>query len=123
MSGKKEISIRIKEKEINSNTEIHGEIELNYDGRFDSIVINSQIENSNDIFTYTQVNAKIINHPYARLSLLKKDLEDKKIIEFVAVSKHLPSKEFSKVKFRTSIIQEHKEVANDIIFIKIIKND
>ena len=101
MSGKKEISIRIKEKEINSNTEIHGEIELNYDGRFDSIVINSQIENSNDIFTYTQVNAKIINHPYARLSLLKKDLEDKKIIEFVAVSKHLPSKEFSKVKFRT----------------------
>jgi hypothetical protein len=123
MSGKKEISIRIKEKEINSNTEIHGEIELNYDGRFDSIVINSQIENSNDIFTYTQVNGKIINHPYARLSLLKKDLEDKKIIEFVAVSKHLPSKEFSKVKFRTSIIQEHKEVANDIIIVKIIKND
>ena len=50
-------------------------------------------------------------------------MEDKNSIEFVAVSKHLPSKEFSKVKFRTSIIQEHKEVANDIIFIKIIKND
>ncbi|MGE0243450.1 MAG: hypothetical protein AB7F53_06255 [Nitrososphaeraceae archaeon] len=121
MVGNKEISIQIKETEIGPNTEVHGKIELDYDGRFDSIVINSQIENSNDIFTFTQVNEKRINHPYARLSFLKKDLEEKNIIEFVAISKHLPSKDFSKVKFRTSIIQEHKEVANDIVFIKIKK--
>ena len=121
MVGKKEISIQIKEKEIEPNCEVHGKIELDYDGRFDSIVINSQIENANDIFTFTQINEKKINHPYARLSLLKKDLEEKNIIEFVAFSKHIPSKDFSKVKFRTSIIQEHKEVANDIAFIKIKK--
>ena len=123
MTGNKEISIQIKEREIEPNEEVHGKIELDYYGRFDSIVINSQIENSNDIFTYTQINEKKINHSYARLSLLKKDLEEKNTIEFVAISQHLPSNEFSKVKFRTSIIQEHKEVANDIIFIKIIKKD
>jgi len=86
MTGNKEISIQIKEREIEPNEEDHGKIELDYYGRFDSIVINSQIENSNDIFTYTQINEKKINHPYARLSLLKKDLEEKNTIEFVAIS-------------------------------------
>ena len=121
MIEKKEISIQLETNEIQPNTEVHGRIEVNYNGRFDSIVINSQIEHSSDVFTYIQLNGKRINHPYARLSIFKKDLEDKNIIEFIAITKHVPQKEFSKVKFRTSIIQEHKEVANDILFLKIKK--
>ena len=121
MAEKKEISIQLETNEIQPNTEVHGRIEVNYNGRFDSIVINSQIEHSSDVFTYIQLNGKRINHPYARLSIFKKDLEDKNIIEFIAITQHVPQKEFSKVKFRTSIIQEHKEVANDILFLKIKK--
>jgi hypothetical protein len=117
----KEISLQLERNEIQPNTEVHGRIEFNYTGRFDSIVINSQIENSSDVFTYIQVNKKRINHPYARLSIFKKDLEGKNVIEFIAITKHVPSKEFTKVKFRTSIIQEHKEIANDIVFLKIKK--
>ena len=67
MVGKKEIAIQIKEKEIKPNCEVHGKIKLDYDGRFDSIVINSQIENSNDIFTFTQVNEKKINPPQQQI--------------------------------------------------------
>ena len=119
MVEEKEISIKLEKNEILPNTEIHGRIELNYNGRFDSIVINSQIENSSDIFIYTQLNEKRINHPYARLSIFKKDLNEKNTIEFTAITRHVPSKDFSQVKFRTSIIQEHKEVANDILYIKI----
>ena len=49
MQEKKELSLTIKENEIHPNQEIHGRIEVNYNERFDTIVINSQIENSSDI--------------------------------------------------------------------------
>ncbi|MGI9011741.1 MAG: hypothetical protein ACR2F1_11220 [Nitrososphaeraceae archaeon] len=121
MQKKKELSLTIEENEIHPNQEIHGSIEVNYNGRFDTIVINSQIENSNDICNYIELNGKKINHPYARLSIYKKELEEKRIIDFIAITQHVPKNVFSKVKFRTSIIQEHKEVANDILFLQIKK--
>ena len=121
MQEKKELSLTIKETEIHHNQEIHGRIEVNYNERFDTIVINSQIENSSDIFNYIQLNGKKINYPYARLSIYKKDLEEKRIVDFIAITQHIPKNDFSKVKFRASIIQEHKEVINDILFLKIKK--
>lgn len=121
MQEKKELSLTIKETEIYPNQEIYGRIEVNYNERFDTIVINSQIENSSDIFNYIQLNGKKINHPYARLSIYKKDLEEKRIVDFIAITQHIPKNNFSKVKFRASIIQEHKEVINDILFLKIKK--
>ena len=121
MQEKKELSLTMQETEIHPNQEIHGRIEVNYNERFDTIVINSQIENSSDIFNYIQLNGKKINHPYARLSIYKKDLEEKRIVDFSAITQHIPKNDFSKVKFRASIIQEHKEVTNDILFLKIKK--
>ena len=121
MQEKKELSLTMQETEIHPNQEIHGRIEVNYNERFDTIVINSQIENSSDIFNFIQLNGKKINHPYARLSIYKKDLEEKKMVDFVAITQHIPNNDFSKVKFRASIIQEHKEVTNDILFLKIKK--
>ena len=121
MQEKKELSLTIKETEIHPNQEIHGRIEVNYNDRFDTIVINSQIENSSDVFNYIQLNGKRINHPYARLSIYKKDLEEKRIVDFIAITQNIPKNDFSKVKFRASIIQEHKEVTNDILFLRIKK--
>ena len=43
------------------------------------------------------------------------------MVDFVAITQHIPNNDFSKVKFRASIIQEHKEVTNDILFLKIKK--
>jgi hypothetical protein len=124
MQEKKELFLTIEENEIHPNEEIHGRIELNYNGRFDTLVINSHIENSNDICTYIELNGKKINHPFSRISIYKKDLEEKKIINFIAIIiQHVPKNDFSKVKFRASIIQEHKEVANDILILKIKKED
>jgi hypothetical protein len=123
MDQKSDIKLQIVEQIIYPNEKIHGKIELNYDGRFDSVVINSQIENSNDIFNYIKLNGKKINHPYARLSIFRKELGDRNIIEFTAITKHIPSTSsgFTRVKFRTSIIQEHKEIANYILFRDIKK--
>jgi hypothetical protein len=122
MSKVKDISIMIIEKEISSGQDVHGNINLNYHGRYDSIIINSQIQNSNDIFNYTNINGKKINHPYARLSVFRNDIGEKKTLEFTANTKHVPSMDSSNVKFRVTIIQEHKEVASDIANIKIVKS-
>jgi len=121
MSATTQISIKIEEVQLSTGKEIHGRIALNFSGRFDSVVINSQIEDSNDIFNYTSLNGRKINHPYARLSIFKDDLGDTTTLEFTAITTHVPTTEFTNAKFRASIIQEHKEVASNIAYTKIVK--
>jgi len=106
---------------ILSGNDLHGTVVINYRGRFDSVVINSQIENSSDVFSYTNLNGKNIKHPYARLSVFKSELAGSLTINFTAITNHIPASEYSNVKFRASIIQEHKEVVSDIAYTKIIK--
>ena len=110
--SKTDVNIELMEREIMSGQEIHGTISVNYTGRFDSIVINSQIENSSDIFNYTSINGTMINHQYARLSIFKEDLKDKKNLEFTAVTSHKPGNGHTNAKFRVAVIQEHKEVVS-----------
>jgi len=119
LSDQKQLSISLAEKEVTAGQELHGKITINYSGRFDSIVINSQIENSSDVFSYINLNGKKINYPYARLSIFKADLGGRTAIEFTAITKHVPPGDHSNVKFRVSIIQEHKEVVSDVEYIKI----
>ena len=118
--SKTDVNIELMEREIMSGQEIHGTISVNYTGRFDSIVINSQIENSSDIFNYTSMNGKKINHQYARLSVFKEDLSDKEKLEFTAVTAHKPSVGHTNAKFRVAVVQEHKEVVSAVAFVKIL---
>jgi hypothetical protein len=122
MSEIKGISITISQMEISSGQDVHGKINIYYPGRFDSIVINSQIENSSDIFHFTYLNGKRIGNPYARLSILKDDIGNRKTLEFIARTNHVPLGRYSNVKFRATIIQEHKEIASDIVYIKILNS-
>jgi len=118
---KKDVSISLAESSITSEKDLHGTLVINYPGRFDSVVIDSQIENSSDVFSYTNLNGKNIKHPYARLSIFKSELGGSTTINFTATTNHVPAGEYSNVKFRVSIIQEHKEVVSDIAYTKIIK--
>jgi hypothetical protein len=121
LSAQKEVSISLAERSIASGDELHGTVIINYLGRFDSVVLNSQIENSSDVFLYTNLNGKNINHPYARLSIFKSELAGRNSIEFTATTSHIPAGEHSNVKFRVSIIQEHKEVVSDITYTRVVK--
>lgn len=117
----KKIDLAIIEKEVDGGKEVDGRITIDYLGRFDSLSINSQIEDSSDVFTYTEIDDRKINHPYARLSILKNDLQDPKTIKFKAFTNHIPKTTESNVKFRVTLIQEHKEIASNVKFIKIKK--
>jgi hypothetical protein len=123
LSAQKDVLISLAENSIIAGNDLHGTIVINYSGRFDSVVINSQIENSNDIFSYTNLNGKNIKHPYARLSIFKSELAGRNTINFTATTNHVPAEdnEFTTAKFRVSIIQEHKEVVSDVAFTKILK--
>jgi hypothetical protein len=121
LSTQKDVSISLAESSISSGNDLHGTVAINYSGRFDSVVINSQIENSSDVFSYTNLNGKNIKHPYARLSIFKSELAGSPTVNFTATTSHNPAGEYSNVKFRVSIIQEHKEVVSDIAYTKIIK--
>jgi hypothetical protein len=121
LSNLKQVSISLAESETSAGQDLHGKIIINYQGRWDSIAINSQIENSCDVFSYGYLNGKKINYPYARLSIFKAELGGKIVIEFTATTNHVPPAEYSNVKFRVSIIQEHKEVVSDVAYTKIIK--
>ena len=121
-SSDKQISLSLDADRIAAGQELRGKIFIGYAGRFDSLVINSQIENSSDVFSYIDLNGKKINHPYARLSIFKPELRGKNPVEFVAVTKHIPNGDYSNVKFRVSIIQEHKEVVSDVAQIRIVKD-
>lgn len=120
-SQDKPISLSFDADRITAGQELVGKIFIGYAGRFDSLVINSQIENSSDVFSYISLNGKKISHPYARLSIFKSELGGRNPVEFVATTKHIPVGDFSNVKFRVSIIQEHKEVVNDVAQIRIVK--
>lgn len=121
MINTNQVSISLAENEVAAGEDLHGVVSINYEGRWDSLVINSQIENSNDIFSYTDLNGKKIKHPYARISIFKSELGGKTLIQFAAVTKHVPLSEYTNAKFRVSIIQEHKEVASNVAYLKIIR--
>ena len=117
----KYISIQIEKERIETEESLNAVVIIDYSGRFDSIAINSQIENSSDVFKYVNLNGKKINHPYSRLSLFKQDIPEARKIEFTVTTSHNPSNDISNAKFRVSIIQEHKEIASDIAYLKILK--
>jgi uncharacterized protein with ParB-like and HNH nuclease domain len=118
----KDVSISLAESSIVAGNDLHGTVVINYSGRFDSVVINSQIENSSDVFSYISINGKNVTHPYARLSIFKSELAGRNTIDFTATTNHVPAKgEHTNVKFRVSIIQEHKEVVSDVAYLRIIK--
>ena len=117
--GENDIVITFDKDEIKPKEEVNGIIKINYQGRFDTVVINSQIQNTSDIFTFVKLNDKKINYSFARMPILKQDIKNVNEINFTAVTEHVPEK-LSNVKFRASIIQEHKEVADVVAFLRII---
>lgn len=117
-----EITVSLQEQEIAAGQELHGRVAINYAGRWDSVVINSQIENSSDVFSYSMLNNKKVNYPYARLSIFKTELKGATSIDFVASTRHVPQGDSSSVKFRVSLVQEHKEIFSDIAYIRVVKN-
>jgi len=112
----KDIELKLDSKTIRPNSEIKGTVIVNFPGRYDGIVINTQILNSNELIVYKSYNGKEISDNVSRLFISKDVMPDNKAV-FTAVIEFEP-KESHEVKFRASIIEQHKEIESDILFAK-----
>lgn len=112
----KDIELELDSKTLRPNTEFKGIVTVNYSGRYDGIVINTQILNSNELIVYKSYNDEKISQNVSRL-FISKDVMPENKASFTAVIEFEP-KESHEVKFRVSIIEQHKEIESDIKFVK-----
>jgi hypothetical protein len=112
----RDIEITLDDTNIKPNSEIRGLIRVNYSGKYDSVVLNTQILNSNELMLFTSCNGKKISQRSARL-FISRDSMPQNTAEFTAVITFEP-KESHDVKFRASIIEQHKEIESDVLFAK-----
>jgi len=112
----KDIEFKLNSIDIHPNSEIKGVISVSYPGRYDGVVINTQILDSNEHIIYKSYNGKVISQNVARLFINNAVMSENKA-EFTAVINFKPEQEHE-VKFRVSIIEQHKEIESQIIFAK-----
>jgi len=110
----KDVEIKLQSKNISPHNEIKGEIVVNYKGLYDGVVINTQIIGSNELVVWRSYNGKKITRNVSRL-FISKDVMPENKAEFTASIEFEP-KESHDVKFRVSIIEQHKEVESDQLF-------
>ena len=112
----KDIELKINDTSISPHSEIKGHITVNYSGRYDGVVINTQILGSNELVVYRSYNGKKISQNVSRLFINKDNMPENKA-EFT-VSIEFEPKETHEVKFRVSIIEQHKEIESAVLFAK-----
>ena len=101
---------------IKPNSEIKGHVTVDYPGKYDGVVINTLIIGSNKLIVYKSYNDEKISDNVSRLFISRDVMADNKA-KFTAVIEFEP-KQSHDVKFRASIIEQHKEVESDQMFAK-----
>ncbi|WP_101477190.1 hypothetical protein [Candidatus Nitrosotalea bavarica] len=114
----KDIELKLENLTFKPHEMIKGKIQVNYSGRYDGVVVNAQILGSNQLIVYRSYNNKSISQNLSRLFINKNDIPQN-LVEFTASIEFEP-KEIHEIKFRVSIIQEHKEIESDVVFGKIM---
>jgi hypothetical protein len=112
----KDLEFKLNSIEIHPDSEIKGTITVSYPGRYDGVVINTTILDSNAHIIYKSYNGKKISQNVSRLFIDKEVMPENKA-EFTAIINFQPNQEHE-VKFRVSIIEQHKEIESQIIFAK-----
>ena len=112
----KNIKLTLDNLNIKPNSEIQGRVTVNYPGTYDGIVINTLIMDSNKLIVYKSYNGKEISDNVSRLFISKDVMPDNEA-KFTAIIEFEPEQSYE-VKFRASIIEQHKEVESDQLFAK-----
>ncbi len=112
----KYIELKLNNENIKPRVEIKGYITVNFPGRYDGVVVNIQILDSNNLVVYKSYNGVQISQNVSRLFISKDSMPDDKA-EFTAIIDFIPEQSHD-VKFRVSIIEQHKEVESEQLFAK-----
>lgn len=110
----KDISLKLDRKKIKPNEEFEGAISVSYPGRYDGVVVNTQILDSNELVVYKSSNGKKISQNVSRLFISRDSMPENQAT-FSAAIEFEPKKQYE-VKFRASVIEQHKEIESDVVF-------
>ncbi len=110
----KDIEFSVEPEKILPGSEIRGTVRVSYPGRYDGVVISTQIADSNEHVTYKSYNGKGITRNVARLFIDRKAMPEDRA-EFTATIGFEPERAHE-VKFRASIIEQHKEIDSQVVF-------
>jgi hypothetical protein len=113
----KDIEINIDQKTVVAGTDITGTVRINYDGRFDGVQVNTYITGSNDYVHFTSLEGKKISL-ISRLFVDRQTIGEERSFKFTARVDQSSQKE-SSIRFRAAMIQEHKEIASDTVFVPL----
>lgn len=117
----KDIEVSLSSRKFAPGETIRGTVRVGYNGRFDGVVVNTQILDSNELVVYRSCAGREIEKNVSRLFVPREAMsadgpttaaEFTASIEFAAARDH-------DVKFRASIIEQHKEVESDIVFARL----
>ncbi len=112
----KDILLKLDQTEIKPNKEFEGKISVSYPGRYDGVVINTQILDSNELVVYKSSNGKKISQNVSRLFISRDSMPDNKATFSAAIE--FEPKKSHEVKVRASVIEQHKEIESDVVFAK-----
>ena len=110
------IKLTLDDLNLKPNSEIRGHVTVDYPGKYDGIVINTLIMDSNELIVYKSYNNEKISDNVSRLFISRDVMPDNKA-DFTASIEFEP-KQSHDVKFRASIIEQHKEVESVQLFAK-----
>ena len=85
----KYIELELNNKNIKPHVEIKGYITVNFPGRYDGVVVNIQILDSNNLVVYKSYNNKQISQNVSRL-FIGKDVMPDDIEVFTAIIDFIP---------------------------------
>ena len=111
-----DLEFKLNSTDIHQNSEIIGKIDVSYPGRYDGVVVNTTILDSNEHIIYKSYNGKKTSQHVSRLFINKDTMPENKA-EFSAVIEFEPTHDYE-IKFRVSVIEQHKEIESKIIFAK-----
>ncbi len=116
--GQKAIKISVEQKNIIPQSDIKGNVTVNYHARFDGVQVNTYITGTNEQLRFVSVDGRPISL-HARLFVGRNELGEKNSFSFTAriEQANIPSQ--TSIRFRAAIIQEHKEIESDLILVPV----
>lgn len=116
--AEKAIRISVKQNSIIPQSDIYGSVTVSYPGRFDGVQVNTYVTGTNERVQFVSIDGKKISLS-VRLFVGKDEIGEKNSFNFVARLEQTNLPEQTRIRFRAAIIQQHKEVESDVIFVPV----
>ncbi len=117
--AEKAIRINVTQKSVVPQSDINGTVTVNYPGRFDGVQVNTYIIGTNEHVHFVNIDGKPFSL-FSRLFVSRNEIGEKNHFNFTARVEQSNLPKQTRIRFRAAIIQEHKEIEDDIIFVPVV---